>query len=221
MYFNSGFSFVPMVQRRNQMIKKLSEVESVLLISGSTGTGKTTIAKKIHNESKRCFRPFIKVNMATMSASLFESELFGHKKGAFTGANENKKGYLDQIDGGTLFLDEIGEVSMEQQKKLLDLVETREYSPVGCVERRTFKGTIIAATNRNLEEMVNKNKFREDLYYRLSIFQINLESIQQKMNIKELILNSFNRELIRQSKDIVLENMCHESFRKLPLARQS
>ena len=152
--------------------EKVAPTDTTVLITGESGTGKELLANSIHQNSKRNERPLIKVNMAALPNELIESELFGHKKGAFTGANADKVGKFSLADGGTLFLDEIGEMPLELQPKLLRVLQEGEFDPLGSTKTVTVDARIITATNRNLEEMVQHGKFREDLFYRLNVFPI-------------------------------------------------
>ncbi|MBT3583300.1 MAG: sigma-54-dependent Fis family transcriptional regulator [Halobacteriovoraceae bacterium] len=150
---------------------------SSLLITGKNGIGKSQLAKQIHQLSPRRSRPFVTAHLASLTQSLFESELFGHAKGSFTGAISAKEGYLDRVQGGTLFLDEVAEISIELQKKLLLLLEERIYFAVGSPAAKNFKGKVVAATNKNLLDLVKEGKFREDLFYRLRVFQLDLKPL--------------------------------------------
>ena len=150
-----------------------------ILIFGETGTGKTTLAKQIHNESERRNFPFVTANVAGISNQLFLSELFGHLKGSFTGAIRDKKGFCEEANNGTLFLDEIGEITLQQQQYLLRFIDEKKYYPVGSTSEKKFEGQLIFATNKNLEEMVEQGKFRKDLYYRLRIDVIRLKSLRE------------------------------------------
>lgn len=205
------------ISRNRQYRKVLKQVEKVagtdanVLIEGETGTGKELLAVAIHNLSQRRARPLIKVNCATITKELAESELFGHEKGAFTGAYQRKIGRFEVADKGTLFLDEIGELPLSLQPKLLRVLQEGEFERVGG--RKTIKVDvrIIAATNRNLEDMIRENKFREDLYYRLSVFPLyNPPLRERKDDIPLLIkhfIDKFNRKMGKNIKQIPQEDM--------------
>jgi transcriptional regulator with PAS, ATPase and Fis domain len=169
-------------------IKLWAELDKNILLLGETGTGKSTLAKRIHQESTRHEELFHKVNLATLSDNLLESELFGHKKGSFTGAYKDKIGHCQAVANGTLFLDEIGELSANGQKKLLSLLEEGTFTPVGSTDVIKFRGRVIAATNKDLEMEVSKGNFREDLYFRLLTFSHKLKPIREnKMKIDEIL----------------------------------
>lgn len=172
-----------------------------ILIQGETGTGKTFLAKNIHKKSIHSNHPFIYCNLAGLSETLFDSELFGHKKGAFTGAIENKLGFCDQVREGTLFFDEIGDISLPQQKKLLQILDSGEFYGVGSTDLKKFSGRFIFATHRNLEELIREGKFREDLFFRLGGQAINLrpfnrKSIDEKINF---IANKFDQVFLKHN----------------------
>ncbi len=161
--------------------KKVAMQDSVtVLITGETGTGKELMADYIHNNSVRRKTPMVKINCAAIPKDLFESELFGHEKSAFTGANQLKKGMFEIADGGTVFLDEIGEIPLEQQAKLLRFLENRILKRVGGLQGISVNVRVIAATNRNLLEMVNKGLFRADLYYRINVVPINIRALRER-----------------------------------------
>jgi DNA-binding NtrC family response regulator len=174
-------------------VGKLLNIGEPILISGETGTGKSRCAKIIYERSSINKEKFLTLHLASIKEDLIESELFGHKKGAFTGAIENKNGYFKEVNTGTLFLDEIGELTLEAQKKLLFILEEKLFVPVGAVTPIEFNGRLLFATNRNLAEMVKEGKFREDLYYRLMIFQVQLPPLREnKIELKMLIQEYFN-----------------------------
>jgi len=171
-----------------RLINKVSESDATVLILGESGTGKELVAEAIHAESKRAKRRFIAVNCAAVPESLLESELFGHEKGAFTGATERKIGFFEMADKGTLFLDEIGDVSLGIQAKLLRVLQNKEIIRVGGREKIKVDARVLTATNRNLETMIEEGTFRSDLYYRINIFPLPLPPLRErKEDIPELI----------------------------------
>lgn len=175
--------------------KKIINLSSPLLITGETGTGKSKTAKEIYDQSFIFKEKFLTVHLASLKDDLLESELFGHKRGSFTGAVESKNGYLKDVGKGTLFLDEIGELSLDAQKKLLYLLEEKKFSPIGSTEALDFNGRIIMATNKNLKEMVSLGLFREDLYYRISIFELKLSPIRNDKNALKSSINEVFQSL--------------------------
>lgn len=170
----------------------------VVLITGETGTGKSVFAKKIFNNSKCNNQKFVTAHLASISEQLIESELFGHEKGAFSGAVSTKKGYIEQANFGTLFLDEIGELSLNAQKKLLYLFEEKKYCKVGSTIAQNFSGKIIAATNMDLEKKVAEGKFREDLYYRLLMSRKEMVPLRDKIDRIKDYINTISIELARK-----------------------
>lgn len=172
-------------------IEDLYTVRGNILLLGETGSGKSHIAAQIHANSLWRNQPFLILNLATIVEDLLESELFGHVKGAFTGAMQDKRGFAENVGAGTLFLDEVGELSLKAQKKLLLLLEERRFIPVGDTTIKEFKGRIIAASNKNLKEMVQKGKFREDLYYRLRIFSHYINPVREDRVRLETLIDDF------------------------------
>ena len=194
--------------------KKFINISGHLLITGETGTGKSYLAYKIFKESKIHKNSFTCVPLSSLSESLFESELYGHVKGAFSGAINNSKGYLETASRGTLFLDEIGVLSLGNQKKLLFLLEEGHYHPVGSSIKKEFKGRIMIATRRNLLAMVEEGTFREDLYYRLLLYHLHVQPLREtKEKLKGLIRNSF--EELKKKLDKNWVKMSEECFRFL------
>ncbi len=176
-------------------IKIVSQTDSTVLILGENGTGKEVVARNLHQLSHRCNSPLVKVNCSAFSANLLESELFGHEKGAFTGANERRKGRFELADKGTLFLDEIGELSAEAQTKLLRVLQEREFERVGGSKTIKVDIRVIAATNRNLLFMVEQGLFRMDLYYRLNVFPIEVPALRDRIDDIPLLCNSILHKL--------------------------
>jgi len=163
-----------------ELAKKVSKSDATVLLLGETGTGKEVFAQSIHAESARSGKPFVALNCSGFSPDLLESELFGYKAGAFTGANKDKKGLLEEANGGTLFLDEIGEMNLDLQAKLLRVLENQNFIKVGDTISRQVNVRILAATNKDLKKDAEQGKFRQDLYYRLSVFTINLPPLRER-----------------------------------------
>jgi DNA-binding NtrC family response regulator len=179
------------MERVYRLIEKVSAISSNVLIFGETGTGKELVARAIHYNSERSDRPFVAVNCGALTESLLESELFGHVKGAFTGAIANQEGFFRKADRGTLFLDELSEISHGLQIKLLRAIQEREVIPVGGREPVKFDVRLIAATNKNLEDEVKKGTFREDLFYRVNVITIPLPPLQNRKEDVPLLVNHF------------------------------
>ena len=170
----------PVIKEAIQLARKVSATDTTVLLLGETGTGKEVFAQAIHGESKRSEQAFLAVNCSSFSKELLESEIFGHKAGAFTGATKDKKGLIEEADHGTLFLDEIGEMPAELQTKLLRVLETNEFIKVGDSKPSKVDVRIIAATNRDLKQEVENGKFRDDLFYRLNVFSISLPALRER-----------------------------------------
>lgn len=181
-----------------QLIRKVAPTKATVLLLGESGTGKTLVAQIIHEFSARNSFPFIKINSASLPENLLESELFGHEKGAFTGATETKKGRVEEADGGTLFLDEIGEISLQLQAKLLRFLQDREFERIGSVKTRKVDVRIVAATNVDLGAAVCEGLFRQDLYYRLNVFPICMPRLSGRREDVRSLINFFSRKLSRE-----------------------
>jgi two-component system, NtrC family, response regulator AtoC len=182
------------------LIRQVSGARATVMVEGESGTGKELVAHAIHRLSPRSHAPFVAVHCAALSASLLESELFGHEKGAFTGATERRKGRFESADGGTLFLDEIGEVDANIQVKILRVLEERRFERVGGNETIDVDVRIITATNRDLKKMVAEGTFREDLYYRLHVVPIHLPPLRQRRGDIAVLVDHFIRELSREDR---------------------
>ncbi len=178
-------------QKVLQQIEQVASTDATVLILGESGTGKELIARAVHNISNRSKRPLVKVNCATLPANLIESELFGHEKGAFTGAMDRKIGRFELADGGTIFLDEIGELPVELQAKLLRVLQEGEFERLGNPKTMKVNVRVIAATNRNLQQAIEKKEFREDLYYRLNVFPITCPPLRDRKEDIPLLVKHF------------------------------
>ena len=178
----------------NKMIEQVADSEATVLILGESGTGKEVVARKLHYHSKRRGKPFVPINCGAIPADLLESELFGHEKGAFTGAITARQGRFELAEGGTLFLDEIGDMSMHMQVKLLRVLQERTFERVGSNKTIRCNVRIIAATHRNLEQAIKEDKFREDLYYRLNVFPIDVPPLRERVeDIPVLVADLISR----------------------------
>ena len=184
-------------------IKTVAQTDGTVLITGKSGTGKELVARAIHYNSRRKDKPFIAVNCGAIVENLFESELFGHKKGAFTGASMDRVGYFKSADGGTIFLDEVSEIPLHLQVKLLRAIEMKEVVPVGTSHPIPVDVRIIASTNRNLEKFVQEGKYREDLFYRLNVVGIELPPLSERQDDIPLLIQHFVSKYAQEmSKDV-------------------
>lgn len=179
---------------------RVAESHANILVLGESGTGKELIAGAVHDNSPRKGRRFVSINCAALSDTLLESQLFGHIRGAFTGAVTSQKGLLEEADGGTLFLDEIGDVSQTVQAKLLRVIQERDFIPVGATRAKCVDIRIVAATNKDLEEEVRNGRFREDLYYRLNVITINIPPLRERQEDIEPLASHFLKKYARRMK---------------------
>ncbi|GAB2563887.1 sigma-54-dependent Fis family transcriptional regulator [Dyella jejuensis] len=182
----------------NALIRQVSPFDSSVLVLGESGTGKEMVARAIHDCSPRRDKPFVAINCGAIPAELLESELFGHEKGAFTGAISTRKGRFEMAEGGTLFLDEIGDMSLPMQVKLLRVLQERMYERVGSNRTQRCDVRIIAATHRNLERATAEGRFREDLYYRLSVFPLEMPALRERLEDMPELIGEFNQRLQRR-----------------------
>ena len=198
------------------MIGYVAPTEATVLVAGESGTGKELVAESLHRNSARRDGPFVKVNCAALAENLLESELFGHEKGAFTGADRRREGKFVQADGGTLFLDEIGETSQAMQVKLLRVLQEQELQRVGGEETLKVDVRIIAATNRNLDEEVKKGGFREDLYYRLNVVMLTVPPLRERQEDIPLLTAYFVKKFSEKNRRTVecVTASCMEMLRR-------
>jgi formate hydrogenlyase transcriptional activator len=201
----------PALESVLEQVERVAPTSSTVLIQGETGTGKELIARAIHNISSRCGRSFVKLNCAAIPLDLLESELFGHEKGAFTGAIAQKIGRFELADKGTLFLDEVGDIPQSLQPKLLRVVQEQEFERLGSTRTHRVDVRLVAATNRDLTEMVKQREFRSDLYYRLNVFPILLPPLRERReDIPALVthfVETFGRRMGKQIEHIPPETM--------------
>jgi formate hydrogenlyase transcriptional activator len=201
----------PALESVLEQVERVAPTDSTVLIQGETGTGKELIARAIHNLSVRCGRPFIKLNCAAIPFDLLESELFGHERGAFTGAIAQKVGRFELADKGTLFLDEVGDIPPGLQPKLLRVLQEQEFERLGGTRTHQVDVRLVAATNRNLADMVKRSEFRSDLYYRLNVFPLALPALRARCEdipaLAEHFVEIYARRMGRQIEHISPETM--------------
>ena len=197
-----------------EMVAQVAPVDISVLITGESGTGKEIFAKAIHQNSKRSHEPMVTVNCGAIPEGIIESELFGHKKGAYTDAKGDRKGYFETANKGTIFLDEIGETPLETQVKLLRVIESGEFMPVGESKIKKTDVRIVAATNKDLSELVSKGKFRQDLFYRLNTVSILLPSLNQRVEDIALLVERFALEFTRNN-DMLYRGFVPEAIRSM------
>ncbi|AOC93774.1 Transcriptional regulatory protein QseF [Flavobacterium anhuiense] len=187
------------------LAQKVAKTDSTVLLTGETGTGKEVFAQAIHENSNRAGKSFVALNCSTFTKEILESELFGHKQGSFTGAVKDKKGFIEEANGGTLFLDEIGEMPIDLQAKLLRVLETSEYIPVGDTTPKKSNFRLIAATNRDLKIESDEHRFRSDLYFRLNIFEIKLPSLRERIKDIPLLANYYVKQFSEKTNKKALQ----------------
>jgi len=204
----------PALRKVLQMVETVANSDSTVLLLGETGTGKELIARAVHSHSRRKQRTFVKLNCAAIPTGLLESELFGHEKGAFTGAISQKVGRLELADQGTLFLDEVGDIPIEIQPKLLRALQEREFERLGSTHTKKVNVRLVAATNRDLEKMIASKEFRSDLYYRLNVFPIRIPPLRERPDDVPLLVRYFAEKFSRQMQKSI-ESIPAESMSKL------
>jgi two-component system, NtrC family, nitrogen regulation response regulator NtrX len=209
----------PVMQELNNLINRVAPSNAKILVQGESGTGKELIARLIHTRSSRSDKAFVKFNSAAIPRELIESELFGFEKGSFTGASARKKGRLEEADQGTLFLDEIGDMELAAQAKILRVIQEGEFERVGSNQTRRIDVRIIAATNKNLPELVKSGEFREDLYYRLNVVPIHSPALRERISDIPLLINHFAHDLalelgtrVKSFRPSALQRMQQQSY---------
>ena len=204
------------IQQVLEMVSQVAPVDISVLITGDSGTGKEMIAKAVHQTSKRSHEPLVTVNCGAIPEGIIESELFGHKKGAYTDARNDRKGYFETANKGTIFLDEIGETPLETQVKLLRVLERGEFMPVGDSKTRKTDVRVVAATNKDLADLVSKGLFRQDLFYRLKTVTINSPALSERLEDISLLVERFALEFTRTN-DMIYRGFMPEAIRSLKM----
>jgi two-component system response regulator HydG len=205
----------PLMIQLYELLERISASSAPVLITGESGTGKELVARALHHGGPRARAPFVAINCAALTDSLLESELFGHAKGAFTGATEAKKGLFAEADGGTLFLDEMGEIPIALQAKLLRAIETSSVRPVGGGGERAVDVRVITATNRDLARAVQEKRFREDLYYRLHVLPVHLPPLRARREDIPLLVAHFMERIGAQHPELPRRELTSEAMRRL------
>ena len=202
---SNEFSFIgesEPIKKVKELIHRVGPTNSTVLINGESGTGKEIVAELIHQVSNKADKPYVAINCSSLQENLLESELFGHVKGAFTGAIKDKVGFMEAAGEGTILLDEISEIPISLQSKLLRVLEKKEFYRVGGTKKYPMKARIIAATNRNLKQSIKTGEFREDLYYRIAVFEIELPALKHRRedipSLIEYFINKFNNEMAKK-----------------------
>jgi transcriptional regulator with GAF, ATPase, and Fis domain len=194
----------PIILQLLHLVRKVASTDAVVLVRGESGTGKELLARAVHETSGRAAKTFVKVHCAALSANLLESELFGHVKGAFTGAHRDKIGRFELANGGTLFLDEIGDISLEVQTKLLRVLQEKTFERVGSSEPVTVDVRIVAATHQDLEVLIRQGRFREDLFYRLNVFPVTVPPLRDRPeDVAELAMHFVRLSAARCRKEVM------------------
>lgn len=204
----------PCVKKLRHLIDLISKTDTRVLITGDNGTGKEVVARQIYQNSPRADKPFIEVNCAAIPSELIESELFGHEKGAFTSAIKQRIGKFEQADGGTIFLDEIGDMSLPAQAKVLRCLQENVISPVGSDKQIKINVRVLAATNKNLEEEIEKGNFREDLFHRLNVVPLHVDPLSKRIEDIPLLIEYFTK-IICEAQGRAIKTFSQEAIEKL------